>query len=113
LRETLLQCNQVEFTEEIMSAFIIVDTKINNPEAYDEYKALARPLVEKFGGIYRVRGGEIDTYETALWAPTRIVVLEFPSREQANIFLKSEEYAPVKAKRLADADCTTFVVDGV
>ena len=34
-----------------MSAFIIVDTKINNPEAYEEYKALARPIAENMAGF--------------------------------------------------------------
>ena len=96
-----------------MAAFIIVDTRINNPEAYEEYKALARLVAEKYGGVYRARGGEIDAYETTLWAPTRIVIVEFPSREQANAFLNSEEYAPVKAIRLANADCTTIVVEGI
>ncbi|WP_205747762.1 DUF1330 domain-containing protein [Desulforhopalus sp. IMCC35007] len=39
-----------------MSAYLIVDTKINNAEVYEEYKKRARPIVEKHGGIYRVRG---------------------------------------------------------
>ncbi len=33
-----------------MSAYVIVDTKISNPEVYEEYKKMARPLVEKHGG---------------------------------------------------------------
>ena len=43
-----------------MSAFLAVDTKINNPEVYEEYKKLAKPIAEKFGGVYRVRGGAMD-----------------------------------------------------
>ena len=53
-----------------MSAFLVLDTKINNPEAYEEYKALAKPIAEKFGGVYRVRGGDLDVLESTLWSPT-------------------------------------------
>ncbi len=36
-----------------MSAWVVVDTKITNPEAYEEYKTLAGPMVAKYGGTYR------------------------------------------------------------
>ena len=96
-----------------MSAYVIVDTKINDPEAYEGYKALARPLVEKYGGIYRARGGDMDVVENELWTPTRIVMLEFPDMQTAHNFMNSEEYAPVKAIRNANAECTTIIIDGM
>jgi len=96
-----------------MSAFVIVDTKIENPEAYEEYKAAARPIAEKFGGVYRVRGGDMDVLEDQLWSPTRMVVIEFPDRAAANAFYNSDEYAPVRAKRLANSKCSLVIVDGV
>ena len=33
-----------------MSAYIIVDTRIKNPEAYEDYKAKARPIAENSAG---------------------------------------------------------------
>ncbi len=95
-----------------MSAFIIADTNISNPEAYEEYKKLAKPIVEKFGGNYRVRGGELDIIESDLWKPNRIVIIEFPDMVSARAFADSEEYAPVKKIRHANAQCTLFIVDG-
>ncbi len=95
-----------------MSAFIIADTNISNPEAYEEYKKLAKPIVEKFGGNYRVRGGELDIIESDLWKPNRIVIIEFPDMASARTFADSEEYAPVKKIRHANAQCTLFIVDG-
>jgi uncharacterized protein (DUF1330 family) len=95
-----------------MSAFLIVDTKVNDPAAYEEYKKLAKPIAEKFGGNYRARGGELDILETDLWSPTRIVVVEFPDMASAQAFVNSEEYAPVKKIRHANAECTLFIVDG-
>ena len=96
-----------------MPAYVIVDTKINDPEAYEEYKALAKPIAEKYGGIYRTRGGELEVLESDLWTPTRIVVVEYPDMESARAFANSEEYAPVKAIRHANAECTLLIVDGV
>lgn len=96
-----------------MTAYVIVDTKISNPEAYEEYKALAKPIVEKHGGIYRTRGGEMNVVENDLWTPTRIVLLEFENMDKAREFLDSEEYAPVKAMRHANAKCTAVILDGL
>ena len=33
-----------------MPVYLVVDTKIKNPEAYEEYKIKAKPIVESFGG---------------------------------------------------------------
>lgn len=95
-----------------MSAFIIVDTKLLNSSAYEEYKKLAKPIVEKFGGNYLARGGELDIRETDLWTPTRVVIVEFPDMDSARAFIDSDEYAPVKKIRHANAECTLFIVDG-
>ena len=95
-----------------MSAFLIVDTKIKSQNVYEEYKRLAKPIAEKYGGIYRARGGSLDVRETDLWTPTRIVIIEFPDVESAQAFVDSEEYAPVKPLRWNNADCTLFIVDG-
>jgi uncharacterized protein (DUF1330 family) len=95
-----------------MSAFVIVDTKINNPDAYEEYKKLAKPIAEKYGGSYRARGGEMDIRETDLWTPTRVVIIEFPDMDSARAFVDSEEYAPVKPMRRDNAECTLFILDG-
>jgi uncharacterized protein (DUF1330 family) len=95
-----------------MSAYLIVDTKIKNTEVYEEYKKLAKPIAEKYGGVYRARGGALDIIETDLWSPTRIVIIEFPDVKSAQEFVDSEEYAPVKPMRQNNADCTLFIVDG-
>ena len=95
-----------------MSAFLIVDTKIENPDKYEEYKKLAKPIAENFGGIYRARGGELDVRETDLWTPTRVVIVEFPDMDSARAFVDSPEYAPVKPMRRDNASCTLFIVEG-
>ncbi len=95
-----------------MAAYVIVDTKIHDPERYEEYKSLARPIAESYGGEYLVRGAPIDLVDADLWSPTRIVLLRFPDRAAARAFVDSEEYAPVKRMRHEYADSTLLIVDG-
>jgi uncharacterized protein (DUF1330 family) len=40
-------------------AYLIADTKIHDPEKYESYKRLAKPIVEEFGGEYIIRGGRL------------------------------------------------------
>jgi len=77
-----------------------------------EYKKMARPIAEKYGGSYRARGGAMDVLETDLWTPTRVVIIEFPDMDSARAFVDSEEYAPVKPLRVDNANCTLFILDG-
>jgi len=95
-----------------MSAYIIVDTKIKNAEVYEEYKKLAKPIAEQYGGVYLTRGGEMDIRQTELWEPTRVVIIEFPDMQSAQAFLDSDEYAPIVPMRRENADCTLFVIEG-
>ena len=84
---------------------------IKDHSVYEEYKKLAKPIAEKFGGVYRARGGAIDLVEDTLWTPTRVVIIEFPDAKSARAFVDSEEYAPVKPLRTENADCTLFILD--
>jgi len=95
-----------------MSAYLIVDTQIDNPDAYEEYKQLAKPIAQKYGGVYRARGGAMDIVEADLWTPTRMVIIEFPDMAAARAFIDSEEYAPVKPLRQANARCTLVIIEG-
>jgi uncharacterized protein (DUF1330 family) len=96
-----------------MPAYLIVDTRIENADEYENYKALAKSIAEQYGGVYRVRGGEMDIVETDLWTPTRMVIIEFPDMQSARAFVDSEEYAPVKPIRRDNARCTLTILEGV
>ena len=47
------------------------------------------------------------------WHPRRVVVLEFPSVEQARRWYESEEYREPKAIRLAAAKTNAIIVEGL
>ena len=74
-----------------MTVYLIVDTMVNDEEAYEDYKIRAKPIVESYGGEYIVRGGNTTVLENEIWTPTRLVVVRFPSREAAENFVRCEK----------------------
>lgn len=94
-----------------MPAYIIVDVTIHNAENYEGYKKLTPASIAAYDGKFIVRGGTTETLEGD-WQPGRIVVLEFPSVERARQWWSSQEYAPAKTIRQANADTKMILVDG-
>lgn len=95
-----------------MSAYVIVEIEVTNPEGYAEYKNLAPAAVALYGGKYIARGGQTETLEGD-WQPNRLVILEFPTSEQAKAWLNSPEYAPARAMRHAYAKSRMVVIEGL
>ena len=95
-----------------MAAYVIVDIDVTNPEAYEEYRKLVPPLVEKYGGKYLVRGGASETLERD-WTPKRLAVLEFESVEKANQFYHSADYKPVRQMRIDATNSKLLIVEGI
>ena len=94
-----------------MSAYVIVDIIVHDPERYEEYKRLAGPTVGQYDGRYVARGGRAENLEGEL-EPNRVVVLEFPTFERAKEWWGSPEYAPAKAIRREIATSEMIVVQG-
>ncbi len=94
-----------------MSAYVIVDVEVTDPAGYEEYKKLAPPAVALYGGKYLARGGKNESLEGD-WQTNRLVILEFPSMEQAKAWLNSPEYAPARAMRHQYAKSKMIVVEG-
>lgn len=95
-----------------MAAYVIVDIQVNDPVRYEDYKKLAAPTVAAYGGRYVVRGGAAHTLEGD-WVPGRLVVLEFPTSDNAREWWASEVYRPAKELRHATADADMILVEGV
>jgi uncharacterized protein (DUF1330 family) len=95
-----------------MPAYLIVENEVTDPAGFEEYRKQVPGTVEKYGGKFLVRGGQMQTLEGD-WKPNRIVVTEFPSIEQARRWYDSEEYRALKALRLRTARSSVVLVEGV
>jgi uncharacterized protein (DUF1330 family) len=95
-----------------MSAYVVVEIEVLDPERYETYKQLAPPSIAQYGGRYVARGGQVETLE-GTWSPKRLVILEFPSVDQAKAWWNSAEYAQAKALRQAVTRTQMIVVPGL
>ena len=95
-----------------MSAYVIAEVEVTDPEKFEEYRKLVPATLEAFGGRYIVRGGAIGSLEGG-WQPKRMVVIEFDDVERAKAWHDSELYAPARALREASTNTRMIVVDGV
>jgi uncharacterized protein (DUF1330 family) len=95
-----------------MAAYIVVDIDVHDAPGLEEYRREVPATVTKFGGRFLVRGGPFQVLEGG-WQPKRMVLLEFPSVEQARRWYDSEEYRPLKAMRLKASTANLVLVDGV
>ena len=94
-----------------MSAYVIVDIDVTDPEGYKEYIQLAPAAVALYGGKYRTRAGRTEVLEGE-WVPKRLVILEFESIERAKTWLESPEYRPARQMRHRTAISNMVVIEG-
>ena len=96
-----------------MAAYVIADIKISDEPQYAQYRALSPAAVAASGGEFVVRGGRHETLE-GNWKPNRMVMLKFPTYDQARAFYDSELYRAARAKRAGATEYfNLIVVEGV
>jgi uncharacterized protein (DUF1330 family) len=94
------------------SAYIIANVDVTNPEQYESYKKLSTIAMKAHGAEVCVRGGKVEVLEGD-WGPARLVMLKFPSMEQARAFYNSVEYEAARQARQGASVTRMIVVEGV
>ena len=94
-----------------MAAYVIGEIEVTDPATYDEYRKQVLATIEKFGGRFAVRGGSVEPLEGG-WAPKRLVVVEFPTLDQARKWYRSPEYAPLIKLRQKASKGKLILVEG-
>lgn len=95
-----------------MAGYIVADIEIRDPDEYQKYKQQTAATIERYGGKFLVRGGQPETLEGD-WKTKRIVILEFPSVEQAKTWYYSPEYSAIKGIRHRSAISNVLLLHGV
>ena len=95
-----------------MPAYVIVDLTVTDLPTMEEYRKRVPATLAAYGGRFLVRGGAHETVEGD-WKPNRLVILEFPTMDQAKRWYDSEEYREPKAMRLRAGRGNMVMVDGV
>ena len=95
-----------------MPAYIIATIEVTDPEKFEVYRGQVPATIEKHGGRYLVRGGDVQVLEGDQPA-RRTVVLEFDSLEKARGWYFSDDYAGPKELRIASTVSNVMIVEGV
>jgi len=93
-----------------MTAYVIFEADVTDPDQYERYKAHAESSVTAASGRYIARGGTVESFEGD--APTRVVILEFPTFAGASAWYHSDDYTDAKSFRAGAARVRMFLVDG-
>ena len=97
-----------------MTAYLIADITITDPEDYQQYTRTVEETITRFGGRYIVKGA--TSHPEVIegdWTPTRITLLEFPTIEQARAWYDSPEYTAIRGIRQRASGSRLIFVHGV
>ena len=95
-----------------MAAYVISEVTARDPEAFANYRLRAEESIRQHGGRYLVRGAKTELLEGE-GEPRMLVIVEFPSLEQARTWYRSAEYAPALQIRDQALSRILTLVDGV
>jgi uncharacterized protein (DUF1330 family) len=96
-----------------MTAYVIAESPhLDTPEVR-AYRKLAQASIIQYGGRYLVRGALPEAFEGDWPDDHRVVVIEFPSLEQAKNWYTSAEYAQARATRSDISGRRMLFVDGI
>lgn len=95
-----------------MSAYMIVNVDVKDPNVFEEFQARFPALLRKYGGEYLVRGGKFVILEGD-WKPSRLVIFRFPDITSVQTLYNDPEYQPLKALRQRASRMDIVVVEGL
>jgi uncharacterized protein (DUF1330 family) len=95
-----------------MRAFMIFQENLHDREKFEAYRKVVMPTLAPFSGKFLVRGGQSTVIEGE-WPCERTVIVEFPSRADAEGWYNSPAYQEVLPLRLSSTTCNAIIIDGV
>jgi uncharacterized protein (DUF1330 family) len=94
-----------------MSAYVLAEIEVTNPEGYKEYTQQVPATIAKYGGRFLIRGGAVEVLEGD-WPQRRRVLIEFDSMEAAKKWWDSPEYEKPMAMRRATSSGRLLLLEG-
>jgi uncharacterized protein (DUF1330 family) len=94
-----------------MSFYFVASIKIDDHQQYQKYLDVCDDIFEKYNGVYRAVDERPEVLEGE-WKYTKLVIIEFKSREDFNAWYRSPEYQKILTYRLAASTCDSLLVEG-
>ncbi len=90
----------------------IAHVEVSDPDQYQKYVAATPAAFEKYGAVFRARGGQNTEVEGPM-GRSRHVVIEFPTYQAAIDCFNSPEYQSAREHRLPAGEATIVIVEGI
>jgi uncharacterized protein (DUF1330 family) len=94
-----------------MKAYLVLDLSVKDFGGFRKYIAEIPAFIAKHSGKYIVQGGQPTPIEGD-WKPERMVIIEFPKRENAQAFLGDPEIQELFELRHATTTSRLVLADG-
>jgi uncharacterized protein (DUF1330 family) len=94
-----------------MNAYLILDIEIHYKDSFQTYANQIPKYVKKHLWRYIVMGGEPENIEGS-WNPARVVIIEFPSKQNALEFVNDSETKNIFSIRHKSASSKSILVEG-
>ena len=94
-----------------MPTYIVGETYITDPAAYQAHVSRALATIARFGGRVIAGGGKIDLLEGDPM-PERIFIIEFPTAVAARRWYRSDDYQEALKIRLSASHGRVFLIEG-
>jgi uncharacterized protein (DUF1330 family) len=95
-----------------MTAYLLADIEVTDPQAYESYKKGVVASIDAFGGRYIARGGNTEVLE-GTWTPRRLVIVEFPSMQRLKEWYGSADYRPFRDMRQTVSVSNLVITEGL
>ncbi|WP_165978934.1 DUF1330 domain-containing protein [Antarcticimicrobium luteum] len=96
-----------------MTAIIIGQMMIHSRDWMDEYFTKIPDVVTAHKGKFRVRGGDPMGMEGDNPVPDAAFIIEFPDRNHAEAFWKSDEFQSLAALRRSGSTLNAILVNAI
>jgi uncharacterized protein (DUF1330 family) len=94
-----------------MAAYVIVTETVHDQATFDAYRKQVMATLAPFDAKFLVRGGKLTIHE-GKWPHAITIVIEFPSRAQAEGWYNSPAYQKIIDLRLKSSTGDFVIADG-
>jgi uncharacterized protein (DUF1330 family) len=103
--------NPLKIRRPTVSVYLIIEIEVKNRELYSQYVEKVPGVINKHGGKYLVRGGNV-TPMMGDWKPERLILIEFDSADQIHGCFQSPEYLQLAPLREQSTVSKSIIVEG-
>ncbi len=95
-----------------MTAYVIAQLDVHDPEEFGKYLAGFGPIFKRHGGEVIGRSPEAEIVEGE-WALPRTIIMRFPTTDDARRWIADPEYKVICEHRYRSARTNLVIVEGV